>query len=345
MPLTIYIITGLILIGLVAVIYYLRELKSSRVDDPSFRMMQDWMREVREQTERTRKEIQDRLESNQDFTSKRLDRTHKEIGDRLDNAARIIGKVQRELGSMSEIGRQMQSLQDFLQSPKLRGNIGEQVLRDLLAQGLPHEHYHIQYSFRGGAVVDALIQTDQGSIPIDSKFPRENFQKMLSAETEQERSEARKMFINDVRKHIRDIASKYILPDEGTLDFAIMYIPSEAIAYEVTVTIPELIEYAQEHRVVPISPNQFNYFLRVIMLGLEGKRVEKRAEQILQGLKRLHGEMQRFGSEFDILMSHVTNAKNKADVVAGRYAQLRGKLESLQQLETTEPPSLPIEDD
>lgn len=325
--LLIYIISGALLLGLVA--YYLRQLLKE--------MMREWVQQVQQQTEATRREIQQRLDKNQDYTSQRLDRTHQEIGERLDNAARVIGKVQRELGSMSEIGRQMQSLQDFLQSPKLRGNIGEQVMRDLLSQQIPHEQFALQYSFRNGTVVDAIVKTDRGLIPIDSKFPRENFQKMTSEENEADRAQAQKAFVNDVRKHVRDISSKYILPDEGTLDFALMYIPSEAIAYEVMINQPNLIEYAREHHIVPVSPNQFNYYLKVIMIGLEGKRVEERAEQIMAGLKRLRGEMERFGGEFETLLTHITNAKNKADSVSDRYQQIFQRVDRLQELEPASP--------
>jgi len=292
------------------------------------------MQQVQNQTEAARREIQERLDKNQSYTSKRLDRTHQEIGERLDNAAKVIGKVQRELGSMSEIGRQMQGLQDFLQSPKLRGNIGEEVMKDLLSQQIPHEQFALQYSFKDGVIVDAIVKTNRGMIPIDSKFPRENFKKMLDEENEADRTQANKAFINDVRKHIRDISSKYILPDEGTLDFAIMYIPSESIAYEVMINTPELIEYARERHVVPVSPNQFNYYLKVIMIGLEGKRIEERAEQIMVGLKRLSFEVEKFGGEFGTLLTHINNAKNKADSVAGQFNKLHQKLDNLRALDS-----------
>lgn len=329
-----YIIAGLILVGLATTLYYLRKLISSREKDPTLRMMQEWVQQVQQQTEETRREIQQRLDKNQDYTSKRLDRTHQEIGERLDNAAKVIGKVQRELGSMSEIGRQMQSLQDFLQSPKLRGNIGEEVMKDLLSQQIPHEQFALQYSFKDGTIVDAVVKTDRGIIPIDSKFPRENFKKMLSEENEADRVQAKKTFINDVRKHVRDISSKYILPDEGTLDFAIMYIPSESIAYEVMINTPELTEYCREHHVVPVSPNQFNYYLKVIMIGLEGKRIEERAKHILTGLKRLQGEMEKFDGEFSTLLTHINNAKNKADSVSGQFNKLHQKLDNLRALDS-----------
>lgn len=329
-----YILTALILGGLGVTIYYLRELLERREDDASLKMMQDWMQQVQSQTQQTRREIQERLDKNQSYTSKRLDRTHQEIGDRLDNAAKVIGKVQRELGSMSEIGRQMQSLQDFLQSPKLRGNIGEEVMKDLLSQQIPHEQFALQYSFADGTIVDAIVKTDRGIIPIDSKFPRENFKKMLGEESEADRAQAKKAFINDVRKHVRDISSKYILPDEGTLDFAIMYIPSESIAYEVMINSPELVEYARERHVVPVSPNQFNYYLKVIMIGLEGKRIEERAEQIMLGLKRLSAEVEKFDGEFSTLLTHINNAKNKADSVSGQFNQLHQKLDNLRALDS-----------
>lgn len=115
---------------------------------------------------------------------KRLDNNSQQLNDRLDNAAKVIAGVQKNIGEMSEIGRSMKDLQDLLKSPKLRGNIGEQVLKELLSQMLPKSSFHLQYAFKSGSIVDAAIKTEAGIIPIDSKFPLENFRKMNGAESD-----------------------------------------------------------------------------------------------------------------------------------------------------------------
>ena len=171
----------------------------------------------------------------------RLDTVNKSINERLDNAARVIGLVSKELGQMSEIGRHMKEVQEFLKSPKLRGGMGEYILRDLLEQMLPKENYKLQHRFRSGQIVDAIVKIERGAIPIDSKFPMENFRKINSAKSESEKTSAKKEFTRDVKKHIEDISQKYILPDEGTIEVALMYIPSEPVYYEV-LNSPENID-------------------------------------------------------------------------------------------------------
>jgi DNA recombination protein RmuC len=126
------------------------------------------------------------------------------------------GRVAQELGRVQEIGHQMRDFQDFLKSPKLRGNIGEQVLRDLLDQVLPKGNFQLQYQFREGQIVDAIIKTRQGIIPIDSKFPLESFRKISETKSANKEQSLRE-FIREIKKHIDDIARKYILPQEGQL--------------------------------------------------------------------------------------------------------------------------------
>src|SRR3989337_383404 len=177
-------------------------------------------------------------------TNLRLNEQSKSFNVRLDNAARVIGEVQRSIGEMSEIGRGMKELQEFLKSPKLRGNIGEQVLKELLSQMLPKQSFHLQYTFKSGEKVDAAIKTSAGIIPVDSKFPMENFRKMSGPGSDAEKKAAGREFERDVKEHIDAISKKYILTEEGTIDYALMYIPSESVYYEVA-NNQDLFEYSQ----------------------------------------------------------------------------------------------------
>src|SRR3989337_3813522 len=143
-----------------------------------------------------------------------LQKNTESLNRRLDTAARVIGDVQKNIGEMSEIGRGMKDLQEFLRSPKLRGNIGEQVLKELLGQMLPKQSFHLQYTFKSGVIVDAAIKTTAGIIPVDSKFPMENFRRMTSLSSEpasaKSYGQVKKDFERDVNKHIDDIYIKYI---------------------------------------------------------------------------------------------------------------------------------------
>ncbi len=262
----------------------------------------------------------------------RIDATTKAIGERLDTAARVISGVSKELGSVQEMGRSMKELQDFLRSPKLRGNIGEQILRDLLEQYFAREHFDIQHKFRDGQVVDAIIKTDKGMIPIDSKFPMENIQKMLTSQTDEDRALFQREFIKDVKKHMTDISKKYILPAEGTVDFAVMYVPSESVYYELVRSPEDINAFGYEKRGFPVSPNSFYYFLKVLLLGMEGKKVEEASRKILETLRAIQSDAVRFGDTLGVLTTHVTNAKAAVDRVNNEYAKLSGKIEDVRLL-------------
>ncbi|MCD6470959.1 DNA recombination protein RmuC [bacterium] len=254
------------------------------------------------------------------------------INERLDKAAEVIAQVTKELGSMREIGHQMQSLQDFLKSPKLRGNIGEQVLQDLLEQYFSRHHFELQYKFRSGERVDAILKTKEGIIPIDAKFPMENFRKLVTAKNDQEKKEATKLFIRDVKKHIDDISKKYILPQEGTVDFAVMYIPSETIYYEIIRKAEQIDDYARKKRVYFVSPNSFYYFLRVIMIGMRGQQIQEGAKKIFQILSAVQKDAEKLGEILNVANTHITNAKNALDRVNNEYTKMIGKIDQVKLL-------------
>lgn len=254
-------------------------------------------------------------------TNIRLNEQGKSFNERLDNAARVIGDVQKNIGEFSEIGRGMKDLQDFLRSPKLRGNIGEQVLRDMLSQFLPKQSFKLQYSFKTGDKVDAAVFTSAGIIPIDSKFPMENFRKMisgLSVKTEFER---------DVKKHVDDISKKYILTEEGTVDYALMYVPSEAIYYEIA-NNENLFDYIQDKRVLPVSPTTFYAYLKAILMSFEGQKIEAQAKEILSSLRAIGKDYEKTEDNLNILQKHLTNAYNMMNNVFTSFGTLGQKIAS-----------------
>lgn len=268
-------------------------------------------------------------------TNVRLNEQSKSFNARLDNAAKIIGGVQKNLGEMSEIGRGMRELQEFLQSPKLRGNVGEQVLKELLAQMLPKQAFHLQYSFKSGEKVDAAIKTSAGMIPVDSKFPMENFRKMVSTEGTEERKRTQKEFERDVRKHIDDISRKYIMPHEGTIDYALMYVPSEAVYYEI-VNNQDLFEYSAEKRVLPVSPTTFYAYLRAILMSFEGQKIEKQAKEILATLRAVQKDYTKVEDNLSVLQKHLNNAYNMMSNVLSSFTQLGQRISSTRNLGESE---------
>lgn len=264
-------------------------------------------------------------------TNSRLEEQAKTFNERLDNAARVIFGVQKSVGEMSEIGRNMRDLQEFLRSPKLRGNIGEQVLKELLGQMLPKQSFRLQYGFKSGSIVDAAITTSAGIIPIDSKFPMENFKKMMSAETDEEKKTAEKEFTRDVKKHVDDISRKYILTDEGTIDFALMYIPSENVYYEIC-NQEGLWEYGQQKRVLPVCPSTFYAFLQSILMSFEGQKIEAQAREILSAIRAVEKDYFKVEENLGVLGKHLNNASNMMSQVSSSFGQLGQKISTTRRL-------------
>jgi len=264
-------------------------------------------------------------------TNIRLNEQGKNFNERLDNAARIISSVQKNIGEFSEIGRGIKSLQEFLQSPKLRGGLGEEVLKEMIGQTFPKNAFHLQYPFKSGAKVDAVLKTEAGLLCIDSKFPMENFNVMVKGETEATRNLGKKQLIQDVKKHIEDISHKYILPEEGTMDFALMYIPSEAVYYEV-VNIQELSNFARRLRVYPVSPNTLYAHLQVLLLSFEGKDLELKSREVFRILRGMHKDYEKVEENLNVLQKHLTNAYNSIGNVFSSFSQLGRKISSTQNI-------------
>lgn len=254
------------------------------------------------------------------------------LNQRLDTAAKVIADVKKNVGEMSEIGRSMQKLQEFLQSPKIRGNIGEQVLKELLSQMLPKDAFYLQHSFKSGAKVDAAIKTSAGIIPIDSKFPMENFRKQLNEKDLKEKKRALRAFEKDVRKHIRSISQKYILTAEGTIDYALMYIPSEAVYYEI-VNNPTLFDYSSKKRVLPVSPTTFYAYIKAILMSFEGQKIEKRAKEIIFAIKSIQKDYEKVDENLSTLQRHIANANNMMGNVYSEFQLMGQKLSSTRKLE------------
>lgn len=268
--------------------------------------------------------------------NEQFQRTTGNIGQSLTSVKEGLVKMEGVTREILEKAKNIATLEDLLRAPKYRGGLGELFLEDLLAQVLPPTHYTLQHKFRSGEKVDAAVKIGANLVPIDAKFPLDNFKKYVQEEPGKEKENWRKKFMADIKKHIDDIAAKYILPDEGTYDFALMYIPAENIYYE-TILKDEnfgeergLFSYATQKRVIPVSPNSFYAYLEVIVLGLKGMQIEKSARDIFRSLSRLEGDLGRFRNDFQVLGSHLVNARTKYDEAEKRLDKIDDKLELMQ---------------
>jgi DNA recombination protein RmuC len=245
----------------------------------------------------------------------------------------IIGRlseVHQATAAVAEQARQFTTLQDLLKAPKARGGLGEAMLEELLAQVLPPQAFECQHRFSSGVIVDAVVKAGGRKICIDSKFPLANYQAMCDAQTDAERVVAERAFAADVDKHIGDISSRYIVPDEGTLDFAVMYVPAEGLYGEVlrlSHRKRRIFESAIEARVVPMSPLTMYSYLQTVLFGLKCLRIEENAEQILNHCGRLHQDMERFACEYETLGKHLGNAYTKYGDATRSLDRFRSKLD------------------
>lgn len=280
--------------------------------------------QINQQLNSVTQQLNERLKE----TSLALQDTHKTVGERLDSATRVFGEVQKSLGRLEEthkhiyeISKDIASLQELLRAPKFRGEIGETLLGKLLEEVLPKENIKLQHRFKNGDIVDAAVVIGQNLISIDAKFPLENFKRIQETSSEDERKSIYRSFLRDVKTRIDEVASKYILPDEGTFDFALMYIPAEAVYYQIT-RDEELTSYAKSRKIIFVSPNTFYAYLQAILYGLRGINIQRNIQKVFAELGRLQLDFKKFQDDFDLIGGHLSNAAKK-------YNEARLKLVAL----------------
>jgi DNA recombination protein RmuC len=285
--------------------------------------------------------MQEQLDALREQLRKSLGEGRSEIDRRLEETNRVVGEVRRGLGevdrqvrSVTEVARDLRGLQELLRAPKLRGGMGEYLLTELLEDVLPEAHFDLQFEFPGGERVDAVIRIGPRLVPVDAKFPLESFRRLIEADNEDARKVARRGLRTDVKRHVDAIATRYIRPGDGTYDFALMYIPAESVHHEALLADDEegadLFQYAIERRVVPVSPQSFYAYLQVILTGLRGLTIERRAQEIMSRLGHVRSRLERFGESFDVGVKHLTNAQKQMDEAGRRLARVGDALVELE---------------
>ena len=263
---------------------------------------------------------------------------------RLETATQTTTAIHRQLGQLGQANAEilarandLKKLEQALRPPKARGGFGELLLGNLLRDRLPPDAYELQYGFKTGERVDAVIKVER-LVPIDAKFPLDNFERLADAETDDDRTLFEKAFSRDLKIHVDAIAGKYIRPDEGTYDFALMYLPSEGVYYELVCgKTGALLQYAHEKRVFPVSPTTFTSQLQVIALGLKGMQIEQRAHEVMAYVAQLQGDFDRFRDDFQVVGKHIGNAQSKFAEAEKRLDRFDTKLERAVETETEVP--------
>lgn len=292
------------------------DLESLRVD----------VRRLTEQVMADSGRLSERLEG----IDQRMSSTQNTSAEMAQNIFSTLGEVKSATETVATQAREFSALQDLLRAPKARGAIGEAMLEELLRQVLPPNAYAVQHRFRSGAIVDAVVKAGGRLVCIDSKFPLANYRRMCEATSDTERVDAERALAADVERHIKDISSRYVVPDEGTFDFAVMYVPAEGVYAEVLRLAHRrrpLFETAIESRVMPMSPLTMYGYLQTILFGLKCLSIEESAEKILDFCGRLVQDVERFATEYETLGRHLGNARSKYEEGSRRLDRFRDRLD------------------
>ena len=274
------------------------------------------------------------MNSSEARVNKRLDAVQSSVGQSLTATTETIGKIGEQLGGLSEaakriqdVGQDVASLRDVLQPPKLRGIFGELMLEQLLAQVLPAASYTMQHRFNDGTIVDAVIRTPDGLVPVDSKFPIDSYRRLHEATNDDDRERLRRECVRDARKRVEEVA-KYIHPGEDTMDFALMYIPAETIFYELLsgTNLSESTTFALERQVHIVSPNTFYMLLQTLSRTLQRMRVQDDVKKFMGQVAHVRKDFERFQAEFVTLGKHINNAKTKYEDLGSWSGKIEGGL-------------------
>ncbi len=346
MSLLFLLLVVVVLLGSLGVVFYLYSGMQSR-----FHELQNQIRNniegntqfIQTQMGQLTSQINSRLGESATLSSK----ANQQINERLDNAARFFADLQNKLGKLDEanekiynVGKDISSLQEILRNPKARGTLGEFLLADLLGEMLPRDRFALQYSFKSNEKVDAVIYIGGQMIPIDSKFPLENFRRLVATNVDEEKRALKKQFLSDVKKHVDSISRKYILPEEGTFEFALMYIPAENVFYESIVRDEEngqeesLQAYALRKKVIAVSPNSFYAYLAALLHALRGERMQKNIFEMVSQMRHLVVDLGKFRDDFGKIGFHLGNLRKSYEDASIRLDRYADRLDRLQEVES-----------
>jgi len=277
--------------------------------------------------------LQDAIKNSAQITGQMTSDAQTKMADELKNTRDQISQIQRQLGEVQQAGKQMaltaQTLEGILGGAKSRGSLGEVTLERLLEDSLPRAQYEMQFRFSSGEVADAVIKLrDKKLMAIDSKFPLDAYRRIGT-----EGEEARRSFAVAVKGHADAISKKYIVPDEATLDVALMFVPSESVYYELLQTSDNkgqpLDAYCRDKHVIAVSPNTLYAHLCVIAMGLRGMQMEENAKRLLESLSGMEKQMEKFADKFATLGTHLKNAQQSYSESDKLFERAQNTLETM----------------
>jgi DNA recombination protein RmuC len=280
--------------------------------------------------------LQQQINNISQVLDSKLSESNKSLQQQFSQSATIIRDVTEKLTRLDETNKQvvgfadqLKSLQDILKNPKQRGILGEYYLETVLKNVLPPASFQMQYSFSNGEIVDAVVFVDKRIIPIDSKFSLDNYNRMVETRDVAEKKRLETAFINDLKLRI-DETSKYVRPEEKTMDFAFMFIPSEAVYYDllinkvgvITEDTNNLIYYAGKKKVIVVSPTSFLAYLQTVLQGLRNQKISEQAQQIIKEVERLNKHLYAYSEHFNRLGQHLDTTVSSFNKARGEFAKV-----------------------
>ena len=355
----------ILIIGIIAVIFLLLRKKNDNGSDEKMITMMEKISALSEQNRALRDSVDNKLAETHKTTQEHFGKTagvmqnvnqqtQKALAEVHKQSQKVIQEVTEKLTKLDETNKQvvnfssqLQNLQDILKNPKQRGVLGEYFLEETLKNVLPPNSYQMQYGFKDGSIVDAVVFVKDKVIPVDSKFSLENYERILNCSDADEREKLEKTFKQDLKTRI-DETSKYVKPGEKTMDFAFMFIPSEAIYYDllvnkvgaIQVNTRDLIEYAfKDKHVIIVSPTSFLAYLQTVLQGLKALQIEENAKNIRTNVEKLGRHissydsfLQKLGSSMSTSVNHYNNAYKefkKIDKDVVKITEKKSKIEPL----------------
>ncbi len=289
------------------------------------------MQSVTQQLGQVRQDLQTGVAASGQLATEAQREVSKQLKSSTDALVQMSQKVGQMQQTSQDLSKATQTLQSVLGGAKTRGSLGEIALEALLADALPQSAYTMQYRFAStGAIVDAVVHHGDRLLCVDSKFPLEAYRRLA-----EDNDEARRDFCTAVRKHASAIAEKYILQDERTLDYALMFVPSESIYYELLMSTDtkhgRLEEFCRGIHVLPVSPNTFLAILSAVAISLQGQQIEENAKHLVAELAGVTKQFENFADVYEKLGTHLRNAQKSYEDADGKMTRVRNSLEQMSQ--------------
>ncbi len=322
MEITLFIIFGVIIVAVNASILFFvlkKKPEAPKTDDSAMKLLLEQMNELNRTVDKkigeTNRTMTDSMRNQFSESQKLVDKFLREVTSMAEKVTRVEETGKQMVG----FADQLQNLQDILKNPKQRGVLGEYYLETLLKNVLPPGSYQMQYGFRDGEIVDAIVRVKDKLIPVDSKFSLENYNRLVGEKNPAEKERLEKLFVSDLKNRILE-TSKYIRPSEGTMDFAFMFIPHEAIYYDllvnkvgaITEDTDNLIQRAaNKYKVIIVSPTSFLAYLQTVLQGLKAMQIEETAKDIVQRVGELGKHLKAYEEYHNKLGNNLATVVNQ----------------------------------